>query len=182
MTFWTLLAPNTESIFESGKWGARVLIGSSALAKALPKLLLWMWLSRAGAQGCWCARWGSGKGVSITFGKLIGFCSETFKNINLICLFHFQKTRTMVWSTIYDTDKVRGELWSVYLILSTCPNQLLSRKLDIFCRIKFVYILICFIYCTVIMLQGFLFVDPLLFCVMTVVLHCVIVIACITSN
>jgi hypothetical protein len=61
-----------------------------------------MWLSRAGAQGFWCARWGSGKGVSITLGNL--------KNINLICLFHFQKTGTMVWSTIYDTDKVRGEL------------------------------------------------------------------------
>lgn len=84
-----------------------------------------MLLSRAGAQGCWCARWGSGKGVSITLGKLSCFCSETFKNINLICLFHFQKTGTMVWSTIYDTEKVRGGLWSVYLILSKCLNQLL---------------------------------------------------------
>jgi hypothetical protein len=84
-----------------------------------------MCLSCAGARGCWCARWGSGKGVSITLGKLIGFCSETFNNINLVCLFHFQKTGTMVWSTVYDTDKVRGELRSVYLILPTVPNQLL---------------------------------------------------------
>lgn len=69
-----------------------------------------MWLRQTVARGCLCARLRSGKGVSITLGKLIGFCSETFKNINLVSLFHFQKTGTMVWSTIYDTDKVRGEL------------------------------------------------------------------------
>jgi hypothetical protein len=91
------------------------LIGSFALAKALPELFLSMWLSRAGAQGCWCARWGSGKGISRTLGTLLGFSSETFsKNINIICLFHFQKTGTMVWSTIYDVDKVRGEILSVH--------------------------------------------------------------------
>lgn len=70
-----------------------------------------MWLSRAGTQGCWCARWKSSKGISRTLGKLIGFCSETFiKSINIVCLFHFQKTGTMVWSTIYDVHKVRGEI------------------------------------------------------------------------
>jgi hypothetical protein len=85
-----------------------------------------MWLSRAGTQGCWCARWGTGKGISITLGKLIGFCSETFiKNINIVCLFHFQKTGTMVWSTIYDTDKVRGVELEVFILPSPVyPSQL----------------------------------------------------------
>jgi hypothetical protein len=83
-----------------------------------------MWLSRAGTQG-WCAKWGSGKGISITLGKLIGFCSETsIKNINIICLFHFQKTGIMVWSTIYDLDKVRGEVLNVCFTSLTLSTTL----------------------------------------------------------
>lgn len=97
-----------------------------------------MWLSRAGAQGC-CARWGPGKGISITVGKLVDFCSETIiKNINIVCLFHFQKTGTMVWSTIYDTDKVRREnLKCVFYPFLYIPSVYECRKFDLVYRMTF---------------------------------------------